>query len=170
MSLCPIAAAQTPQYAPPPAAVRAAMPPRILIVEDGGVMAKNMKTYLSREACEVRTAADAAQALEMLDSFAPDALVLDYGLPNVDGLRTYAEIIRHQARKIACVMITGDPTEQLARDALDLGIRHLIRKPFRISELQRLLQISTEVSAGDAPGAKEWTREGAGGHAQTAPH
>jgi DNA-binding response OmpR family regulator len=134
---------------------KAMMPARILIVEDGSVLAKNMKTYLSRGASDVRTAADVAQALEMLDCFAPDALVLDYGLPNVDGLRTYAEIIRHQARKIECVMISGDSSEQLAQDAHDLGIRHIVCKPFRFSELQRLLEAPTEASASDAPDANE---------------
>ena len=114
-----------------------------------------MKTYLSRGASDVRTAADAAQACEMLDSFAPDALVLDYGLPDVDGLRTYAEIIRRQARKIDCVMITGDPTEQLAQDARDLGIHHVVCKPFRFSDLQRLLETPTLGSASDAPDAND---------------
>ncbi len=131
------------------------MPPRILIVEDGRVLAKNMKTYLSRGASDVRTVCDAAQALEMLDSFAPDALILDYGLPDVDGLRTYSEIIRRQARKIDCVMITGDSTEQLARDARDLGIDHIICKPFRFSELQRLLEAPAAATAYDVPDATQ---------------
>lgn len=125
------------------------MPARILIVEDGCVLAKNMKTYLSRGASDVRIAADAAQALEMLDCFAPDALVVDYGLPDVDGLRTYAEIIRRQARRIDCVMITGDSSAQLAQAAHDLGIHHVVCKPFRFSELQRLLR--SPASVDEAP-------------------
>ena len=131
------------------------MPHRILIVEDERVLAKNMKAYLSRGAIDVRTAADAAQALEMLESFAPDALVMDNGLPDVDGLRTYAEIVRRQARKIDCVMITGNPTEQIAQDARELGIRHIVCKPFRFSELKRLLEEPTAASAGDVPDANE---------------
>ena len=124
---------------------------RILIVEDGDVLAKNMKRYLDRGASDVRTAADAAQAMQMLDNFAPDALVLDYGLPGVDGLQTYAEIVRRQARKIDCVMITGDSTEQLAQDARELGIQQIVHKPFRISELQRLLEVPAEVGSGNVP-------------------
>jgi CheY-like chemotaxis protein len=131
------------------------MPQRILIVEDERVLAKNMKAYLSRGAIDVRTAADAAQALEILESFAPDALVMDYGLPGADGLQIYAEIVRRQARKIDCVMITGNPTEQIAEDARELGIRHVVCKPFRFSELQRLLEQATAASAGDVPDASE---------------
>jgi DNA-binding response OmpR family regulator len=140
MSLCQLAAVQTVRYAGPIAGRKAAMPRRILIVEDEPVLAKNMKIYLSRSAIDVRTATDAAQALEALESFAPDVLVIDYGLPDVDGLRTYAEIVRRQARKIDCLMITGNPTEQITQDARRLGIRHVVCKPFRFSELQRFLE------------------------------
>jgi DNA-binding response OmpR family regulator len=125
------------------------MPPRILIVEDERVLAKNMKTYLSRGARDVRTAVDAAQALEILESFAPDALVLDFSLPDVDGLQTYAEIVRRHARKIDCVLITGNPTEQITHDARELGIRHIVCKPFRFSTLQRLLEEPTAATADD---------------------
>jgi DNA-binding response OmpR family regulator len=147
MSLFQIAAVQTVQYARPIAGGKAAMPRRILIIEDELVLAKNMKSYLSRGAIDVRTATDAAQALEMLESFAPGALVMDYGLPDVDGLRTYAEIVRRQARKIDCLMITGNPTDQITQDARGLGIRHIVCKPFRFSELQRLLEKLAPASA-----------------------
>jgi DNA-binding response OmpR family regulator len=155
MNLCQPAAVRTVQNASPRPEGKAAMPPRILIVEDERVLAKNMKTYLSRSASEVRTAGDAAQALEILESFAPDALVMDFSLPDIDGLRTYAEIIRRQARKIDCVMITGNPTEQIAQDARELGIRHIVCKPFRFSELQRLLEAPTSTTADDACDANE---------------
>lgn len=147
MSLYQPLAARIVPNAGPLAAGNAALPARILIVDDERVLAKNMQTYLSRGASDVRTAAGAAQALEMLDCFSPDALVMDYGLPDVDGLRTYAEIIRRQGRKIDCVLTSGNPTEQLAREAHDLGIRHVIGKPFRFSELQRLLEALAETGA-----------------------
>jgi DNA-binding response OmpR family regulator len=129
------------------AAGKPAMPRRILIVDDERILAKNLKAYLSRGASDVRTAAGAAQALAMLDAFAPDALVVDFGLPDVDGLRTYAEIIRRQGRKIECVLMSGIVTERLIRDAHDLGIRHIVCKPFPFSELQRLLETRAEASA-----------------------
>ena len=155
VSLFQPAAVQTVQYGGPKPEEKTAMPSRILVVENERVLAKNIKTYLSRGASDVRTAADAAQALEMLESFAPNALVLDFGLPDVDGLRTYAEIVRRQARKIDCVMITGNPTEQITRDARELGIRHIVCKPFRFSELQRLLEAPTATTADDVCDANE---------------
>ena len=137
-----------------------ALPQRILIVEDEAVLAKNLKSYLSRGAADVRTAADAAQALELLESFAPDALVVDFGLPEVDGLQTYAEIVRHQERNIDCVLMSGRPAEELASQAHDLGIQHVICKPIRFSQLQTLLQGPTKAGA---DGAAEASLETDGG-------
>lgn len=151
MNLYPSAVARTAQIA----AESVVMPARILIVEDEGVLAKNMKRYLSRGASEVRTAADAAQAFEILESFAPDALILDFGLPGVDGLRIYAEIVRRQQRKIDCLLITGNPTSQLTQEARELGIRHIVGKPFRISELQRFLETPRAAGARHASEAKQ---------------
>ncbi|MCJ7837703.1 MAG: response regulator [Burkholderiales bacterium] len=130
------------------APVRPAPPQRILIVEDGRVLAKNMKTYLARSASDVRTAGDAVQAFAMLDEFVPDALVLDYGLPGADGLQIYAEIVRRKGRRIVCVMVTGDSSIRLADDARELGIQHIICKPFQFSELQRILEIAAEAQIG----------------------
>jgi two-component system response regulator (stage 0 sporulation protein F) len=87
----------------------------------------------------VRTAADGVEALRMLDSFVPDALVLDYGLPGIDGVQTYLEIVRRCARDVPCTMITGTPTEQLVQRARGCGIRHVVCKPFGFSALLRLL-------------------------------
>ena len=134
------------------------LPPRILIIEDEIVLAKNMKTYFSYVSggvSDVRTAADAAQALEILESFKPDALVLDYLLPDIDGLKLYAEIIRRQGRKINCVMITGNPSEQLTLDSRDLGINQIIRKPFRFSDLQLRLEAFKPAPGSVAPDANE---------------
>jgi len=115
------------------------LPTRILIVEDERVLAQNLKKYLGRYA-DVRTAGDGEEAIQMLDSFAPDALVLDFGLPGINGLQTYVEIVRRLAKNIHCTMITGTPTEQLAHDAHDHGIRHVVCKPFSFSKLLTLLQ------------------------------
>ncbi|MBI4292017.1 MAG: response regulator [Betaproteobacteria bacterium] len=130
----------------------ASMPMRILIVDDEHVLAKNLETYLSRSALEVRTVGNGEEAIEMLESFTPDALILDYGLPGINGLQTYAEIVRRRAGRIDCVMITGNASEELALDAHEKGIRHLICKPFSFSELQRLLEVPVPGRDSDPPG------------------
>lgn len=131
-------------------------PPRILIVEDEPVLAENLRQYLSRHADDVRAVGDGESAVRMLDSFTPDAVVLDYGLPGMDGLQTYVEIARHGARHIASVMITGMFTEELAEKAKQTGISHLLCKPFSFSELHQLI----EGAVVDAPDSMALSEEG----------
>lgn len=120
---------------------------RILVVEDEYVLAQNLKNFLGRRSADVRIAPDGENALEMLESFTPDVVVLDYGLPLMNGLQTYTEIVRRDARHarhVGCVMITGYPLETIAPHANERGIRHLLCKPFALSELQHLVELSAE--------------------------
>jgi DNA-binding response OmpR family regulator len=57
--------------------MHAMFPARILIIEDGAVLAENLKTFLGRRATDIRIALDAETAMEILQSFAPDLRVLD---------------------------------------------------------------------------------------------
>lgn len=132
--------------------VIASMPMRILIVDDEHILAGNLKAYLSRSASDVRIAGNGEEAIEMLDTFTPDALILDYALPGINGLQTYVEMVRRRAGRIDCVLITGNATEELALDAHDTGIRHLICKPFSFLELQRLLEVPGPGRLDDPPG------------------
>ncbi|GEM_PF-1013338 len=113
--------------------------PRILIVEDEGLLAENLKTFLGRRSPEVRIAPDGERALELLKTFTPEVVVMDLALPGIDGLEAYAEIVRRRARPVGCVMITGHPTDDLAERAGRRGIRHVLYKPFSLAELQRLV-------------------------------
>ena len=117
---------------------------RILIVEDEDVLAQNVKHYLGRRSADVRIASTGRLAMELLESFVPDVLVLDFNLPGENGLQIYAEILRRRVRPIGCVMITGYPLGTISRTAGELGIRHLLGKPFRLAELQRLVDQSAE--------------------------
>jgi len=58
-----------------------ALPLQILIVDDEEQLAENLKTVLGRGALDVRIAADADAAITVLESFVPDLVVLDCGLP-----------------------------------------------------------------------------------------
>jgi DNA-binding response OmpR family regulator len=123
---------------------------RILVVEDERVLAENVKTYLARRSPDVRIAADGRRAMEIVESFNPDVVVLDYGLPGENGLQFYRELVRQRARPIGCVMITGYPLENLTPPANMLGIRHLLCKPFSLAELQHMVDLSATEASGYA--------------------
>jgi two-component system, NtrC family, response regulator AtoC len=123
-------------------------PSRILLVEDEQLLAQNLKTFLERHAADVRIADNGEQAIAMLPSFAPEVAVLDYGLPGINGLQTYREIARRSQQRIGCVMITGYPLDSISKLAGKHGIRHLLGKPFSLTELQQHVHLSAEESSG----------------------
>lgn len=113
----------------------------ILIVDDEAVLAGNLRTYLSRRAADVRVALDGEAALSALNAFTPDVLLLDYSLPGMDGLQTYAEICR-RGHPLSCVMITGQAPESIVEAAREHGIRHVLWKPFSFADLLRTIDSS----------------------------
>ena len=123
---------------------------RILVVEDECILAENIKTFLARLSPDVRIAANGPRAMEIIENCTPDMVVLDYGLPGGNGLQLYRELLRSRARPIGCVMITGYPLEKIAQPANRLGIRHFLCKPFGLSELQQLVDLSAAEASGYA--------------------
>jgi DNA-binding response OmpR family regulator len=117
---------------------------KILIVEDEEILAENLKSYLNRSSPNVRVAADAISAVEILQEFTPDLVLIDYGLPGMDGLQAYARVLRRRAPQASCVMITGQLTESVARTSNDYGIRHVLRKPFSFAELEDVIDQSLD--------------------------
>jgi DNA-binding response OmpR family regulator len=123
---------------------------RILVVEDEHVLAENVRSYLARRSPDVRVAGDGRRAMEMVESFTPDVVVLDYGLPGKNGLQIYRDLVRHRDRPVGCVMISGFPLEDLTEPANMLGIRHLLSKPFSLSDLQQMVELSAAEASGSA--------------------
>jgi DNA-binding response OmpR family regulator len=117
---------------------------RILVVEREDVLAQNVKAFLGRRSPDVRIARDGAHAMELLASFTPDVVVIGYKSAGENGLQIYSEIMRRRTCPVGCVMITGYPLEKISRTANELGIHHLLGKPFSLGELQRLVDQSAE--------------------------
>jgi len=120
-------------------------PKRILIIEDEAILADNLKTYLGRGAADVRIAADADGAMEILKSFTPDLVLLDYSSPGIDGMRAYSTMVRERSTPPQCIVMTSNPTDAIGAGARQHGIRHLLCKPFSFAELQRAVNASAEV-------------------------
>jgi two-component system, NtrC family, response regulator AtoC len=111
----------------------------VLIIEDEASLAKNMKRYLDRHGFVVRAVTSAEDGLAQLDQYKPDAILLDFHLPGMNGIQAIAKI-RALDSRIKMIMITGHSSVQLAVDAMKAGAHEFLRKPVALSEIKRRLE------------------------------
>lgn len=106
---------------------------KILIVEDDPGVCKFLKTTLTNHHYEVITTDAGVKAMEIISSHCPDCILLDLGLPDMDG----TEIIRRlrEWTKTPVVVISARSMEEDKAYALDLGADDYLQKPFGTIEL-----------------------------------
>ncbi len=125
--------------------------PCVLIVEDEHNILGFMRTVLQANGFRVIEAMDGAQALAMLPSHLPDLMILDLGLPDMDGMAVIKSA--RQWSKIPILVVSARDQELDKVRALDLGADDYVTKPFGTSEL--LARIRTELrhaQGASAPG------------------
>ena len=106
---------------------------KILVVEDEQSIAHFISTVLTSNGYEAMQASSGTEALSMISSHCPDLIILDLGLPDMDGL----EILR-QLRSwtsLPVVVVSARSHEKDKVDALDLGADDYLTKPFGTDEL-----------------------------------
>jgi DNA-binding response OmpR family regulator len=107
--------------------------PRVLVVEDDEDIAQALQRSLRMEGYEVRCAPDGEQALEHGHAFAPDLVILDLGLPRVDGLEV-ARTLR-QGGDVPILILTARDAVESRVEGLDAGADDYLVKPFERQEL-----------------------------------
>jgi DNA-binding NtrC family response regulator len=111
---------------------------RILIVDDDQRIVQLLGDCF-KNAYTVEVAVNAGEALGIVRRQRPDLVLLDIMLPGVSGLHLLKEIKRTDPR-IAVVMVTGSDDVGLAAQAVEHGAAALVRKPFDLSYLDRLVR------------------------------
>jgi DNA-binding NtrC family response regulator len=114
------------------------MPYGILIIEDESTLAKNMKAYLERHEYEVRIAESAEEGFRELESFKPDAILLDLQLPGMNGLEALSRI-KDRDSQVKVVIITAHGNIETAVDAMKAGAYDFVNKPLVLAKLRVLL-------------------------------
>jgi DNA-binding response OmpR family regulator len=106
---------------------------RVLIVDDDPKVCETLDRYLAHAGYVTASALDGAKALEVVQTFAPDLIVLDLMLPRVGGL----EICRmlRETSAIPIIMLTAKTTEHDKLTGLSLGADDYLTKPFSPREL-----------------------------------
>ncbi|MEP6758992.1 MAG: response regulator transcription factor [Actinomycetota bacterium] len=107
---------------------------RVLVVDDEAAIADLVATALRYEGFETATAGDGRAALEAVESFRPDLVVLDVMLPDLDGFEVQRRIVDSGVRVPVLYLTARDATEDKVR-GLTLGGDDYVTKPFSLEEL-----------------------------------
>jgi DNA-binding response OmpR family regulator len=106
---------------------------RVLVVEDDAEIADVLRRSLRQEGYEVKTSADGVDALDVATGFVPDLVVLDLGLPRLDGV----EVCRRLRAEgdVPILMLTARAETEDRVGGLDSGADDYLVKPFERQEL-----------------------------------
>jgi len=113
---------------------------KILILEDDRYISNFLSVSLEKEGYGVLTAESAAEGLYLLSSQHPDILLLDLGLPDLDGLDVISQVRELTALPILVVTARGQEQEKI--EALDRGANDYITKPFHLGELLARIRVA----------------------------
>jgi two-component system, OmpR family, alkaline phosphatase synthesis response regulator PhoP len=123
----------------------------ILVVDDEAKIVQLARDYLERAGFNVTSAADGPGALAAARASSPDLIVLDLGLPGMDGLDVTRTLRRNSA--VPIIMLTARAEESDKLVGLELGADDYITKPFSPKELvARVRTVLRRVEAPAAPG------------------
>ncbi|TFZ06201.1 response regulator [Ramlibacter henchirensis] len=123
---------------------------RVLVADDNHDAAQTLAVLLEVMGHEVRVAVDGQEAVETAFSFAPDVVLLDIGMPRMDGYAA-ARRIREKLPGTMQIAITGWGRREDMREAAAAGFDHHLVKPVDPDQLARLLATVQRPSPADAP-------------------
>jgi two-component system KDP operon response regulator KdpE len=126
--------------------------PLILVIEDDPPIRRFLRASLSSHDCEVAEATTGKEALMLATQQPPDLVILDLGLPDMDGLEIIHRLRDWTSVPIIIVSARGQEKDKVA--ALDAGADDYLTKPFGAGELLARIRVALRHSsaiAGDTP-------------------
>ena len=121
----------------------------ILVVDDETQITRVLRTTLSANGYNVRTAGDGDEALEVMRGWAPDVVISDLSMPNMGGLELCRRIRAKSQVPIIVLSVRGE--EKVKVEALDAGADDYVTKPFNINELMARVRAALRRSAALPP-------------------
>lgn len=114
-------------------------PRRVLVVEDIPDAAEMLRVMLDLMGHDVRVAADGVQAVAIAGEYQPDVVLLDIGMPRMDGYKAARQIRSALGPGVLLVALTGWGQDEDQRRARDAGFDHHLTKPAEPDVLERLI-------------------------------
>jgi DNA-binding response OmpR family regulator len=114
---------------------------RVLVIDDEVMLLETLQAALNGVNHEVAVADTAAKGLWLIDSFAPEIVVLDIHMPTTDGIETLG-LIRKRKSNLPVVAISGGgrfQTADMLTFAKELGADAILQKPFSMAQFVALI-------------------------------
>jgi adenylate cyclase len=132
--------------------------PRVLVVDDDAASRRLLEVRLRGMDCEVMMASDGEEALQMVDAFHPDVILLDYMMPKLSGIEVVRRLKEDERYKaIPVILITARGSQEDKITGLDAGADDYVVKPVepfellaRVRSMLRLKRMHDEL--------EEWNR------------
>lgn len=113
-------------------------PKIILVIEDDETMRMALKRILESEGYVLKLAADATELSTVLDDQPVDLILLDVGLPWINGFELAQLLKEHKdLKKIPLVFVSGKASEDDMKKAFDIGADDYIKKPFDVEKMKK---------------------------------
>jgi two-component system KDP operon response regulator KdpE len=129
--------------------------PAILVIDDEPQIQRFLRHALEAVGYRVLAAADAAQGLRILATAAPALVILDLGLPDLNGKAVLGQLRQTSAVPVIVLSARDAETEKIA--ALDLGANDFVTKPFGVGELLARIRACLRVPEAGIPARETLT-------------
>lgn len=113
---------------------------KILLIEDDSNIKNFIKTILSTHGYQTIEAKDGTSGMMFYQSYCPDLIILDLGLPDIDGIELIREI--RKRGDIPIIVLSARTSEKDKVKALDLGANDYVTKPFGTDELLARMRVA----------------------------
>jgi DNA-binding NtrC family response regulator len=127
---------------------------KILVIDDEAAILKLMAKSCTQQGHEVTAVLSGKEALSSLDLDAPDLMIVDLLIGDMNGL----DVIRYSNEhhpKTKVIMVTGNATIETAVEAMRLGAFDYLTKPFELADLQRTVELALQQKGTQSPVAVE---------------
>jgi two-component system KDP operon response regulator KdpE len=121
----------------------------VLAVDDDPAILRTLSINLRARGYDVETAMDGRSALQIVDERTPDVILLDLGLPDIDGINVLKRLRSFTQVPVIVVSARSEPDDKV--EALDLGADDFITKPFSIEELLARVRVTGRRTATEEP-------------------
>ena len=121
----------------------------VLVVDDDPAMRRTLSINLRARDYDVETAGDGRSALQIVDERMPDVVLLDLGLPDLDGIAVLTRL--RSFTQVPVIVVSARTESDDKVEALDLGADDYITKPFSIEELLARVRATSRRAGREEP-------------------